>query len=302
MNGREMAWRVLAAELSASTEEERGEDERSTAYLLSPLGARMHRVLLAGTVGPVESTGKDPARPFLRAPIRDPSGTVTLTAGGFQPRGLSALAPLALPIDAIVLGKVHLFRGGGAGATSSISVRVEEFRPTTAAEVVEVHREATLQTGERISLARRLRAHPRTSDDELARSGYPRAWIQGVRRAMVRYPSVDPERFHAMLGTSGTGDEPSEAGTGRPTPPFAPGPPTRPEPGRRPEADPRAGIFLDLIDELLERSSDGLADLSSAVERAARCGLGASQVEELLNRLEEEGVLEEPTVGKLRRA
>jgi RPA family protein len=52
MSGRETAWRVLAQEFGASIEEEKGVGERAASYLLSPLGARMNRVLVAGVLSP----------------------------------------------------------------------------------------------------------------------------------------------------------------------------------------------------------------------------------------------------------
>jgi hypothetical protein len=61
-------------------------------------------------------------------------------------------------------------------------------------------------------------------------------------------------------------------------------------------------IFLDLVDELSEVSADGYADLREAVQMAGGRGIGEHRVEEILGALEEGGVLEEPIVGKLRRA
>ena len=57
MTVREPAWRVLAQEFLSALEEEKGTGDRAATYLLSPLGARMNRVLLVGTLGPVESIG-----------------------------------------------------------------------------------------------------------------------------------------------------------------------------------------------------------------------------------------------------
>jgi hypothetical protein len=76
-----------------------------------------------------------------------------------------------------------------------------------------------------------------------------------------------------------------------------PAPPPRTAGDRAQEA-----VFLDLVDELADGSDDGYADLKEAARLAAGRGIGADRVEEILNRLEEDGVLEEPIVGKLRRA
>ncbi|MGB7124000.1 MAG: hypothetical protein WBE40_03990, partial [Thermoplasmata archaeon] len=71
-----------------------------------------------------------------------------------------------------------------------------------------------------------------------------------------------------------------------------------------PSAAERAeeSVFLDLLDEISEVSVDGYADLKEVMGRLEAQGLVADRAESVLNRLEEEGVIEEPIVGKLRRA
>ena len=72
MTFREPAWRVVARELESSLEEERGTGERAAAYVLSPFGARMNRVLLAGSLSPPEPIGRDASQPFWRSPALGP--------------------------------------------------------------------------------------------------------------------------------------------------------------------------------------------------------------------------------------
>ena len=50
MNARETAWRVFATELSASSLEIRATEEKSPSYVVSPLGAKINRVLVAGVL------------------------------------------------------------------------------------------------------------------------------------------------------------------------------------------------------------------------------------------------------------
>jgi DNA replicative helicase MCM subunit Mcm2 (Cdc46/Mcm family) len=60
--------------------------------------------------------------------------------------------------------------------------------------------------------------------------------------------------------------------------------------------------LLDVIDQLADKSADGYAALNEVVRAAARTGVTSDRVEELLGRLEESGAVEEPVVGRLRRA
>lgn len=308
MSAREPAWRVLAQEFQASLEEEKGTGERAASYLLSPLGARMNRVLLVGTLSPSESIGKDGAQPFLRAKITDPTGSVTVTAGGFQPRALAALKQWTTPGTALVVGKAHLFRGRDGVAYGS--VRAEALRAISESAYRVALAEAVEQTHRRLRLLERLRNDPAAS---VAVAEAPSAWVEAGRAALRRYPALDRGAFDRGLVTALA----AAAGDAVPSPSPPPAPRAVPSGAgarvtRTPAASPRPppsaqeraveSSFLDILDELAENSADGYADLKEALDRAAARGLPEPAAEELLNRLEESGVLEEPVVGKLRRA
>ncbi len=306
MTIREPAWRVLAQEFLSALEEEKGAGDRAASYLLSPLGARMNRVLMVGILGAAESIGRDDSQPFLRAKLTDPTGSVGVTAGGFQPRALAALKAWTATGPALVVGKSHLFRGRDGVAYAS--VRLEALRSISETEYRLAVLDAAEQTLTRLELVERLRSDPNVaiSPDEV-----PRGWAEAARAALRRYPTLDRDSFvrglaQALTAVSGepvaalptappTTDRPATARVTR-TPPVAPRP--------APSAQERAleSSFLDIVDELSENSPDGYADLGEALERAAGRGLTEVVAEELLNRLEEAGVLEEPVVGKLRRA
>jgi uncharacterized protein len=304
VSGREPAWRVLALELNAAVEEEKGSGEKAASYLLSPLGARMSRVLVAGTLTPPEPVGKPDAPPFLRARLADPTGTISVTAGSFQPRASAQLRAHEAPSLALVVGKVNLFRGRDGNAY--VSVRAEGLRPISELAYHEQLAESLRQTVERLELMRKLAQVPVPQEAELRADGHPAAWIRAARAAKERYPAADFAKFRSPLSSVLTTLRP-----GRP----APAPATRPGPVRITHTPPpparksrsaaeqaEASAFLDVIDGLAESSVDGYADLREAVRMSAARGVTAERAEELLNFLEEDGVLEEPIVGKLRRA
>jgi RPA family protein len=316
VTGREPAWRVLAQEFDASLEEEKGVGERAASYLLSPLGARMNRVLVSGVLSPAESVGRDPENPFFRARLQDPTGTITVTAGGFQPRAMAALREIQAPTPAMVVGKVHLFRG--RDGTGYASVRAEAVHPISPEEVRQHLADAVEQTGQRIRLGETVRSAAPGSDAPVA--GYPAAWVRAAREAHRRYPGVDPTNFRGLLSSTlrvveGEIPLPAPPVTPVAVPPAAPRSEVAPSPAsitRRPpppvpsapSATYRAeeSAFLDVIDQLAERSADGYADLNEVVRASARTGVTSQRAEELLGRLEESGAVEEPIVGKLRRA
>lgn len=308
MTGREMAWRVLAHEFQASIEEEKGEGERAASYVISPLGARMNRVLAVGRLSPPESVGRDANSVFLRARLADPTGTFTITAGGFQPRALAALQSVAEPSRALVVGKAHLFRGRDQVVYGSL--RAEALRRIDEADYRAALGDALRQTARRIDLARRLRAGEGPKREEEARAeGVPPAWWQAGRLSIARYPTLDPESFRAPLVAALAELAPS--GLAAPVGPTVvptkvritrdpPPPPANAPPSAAARAE--ESTFLDIVDELAEQAVDGYADLRDAIGAVAERGLSAERAEEILGRLEESGVLEEPVVGKLRRA
>jgi RPA family protein len=305
MARREPAWRVTAREIESSLEEERGVGERAAGYVLSPFGSRMNRVVLAGALSPAEPVGRDEPPTFWRARLSDPTGAVAVTAGSFQPRAMAQLRAARESRPAIVVGKVHLYRG--RDAVAYVSVRAEAVRSVAEHDERAVLADIVRHTLDRLDLLERLEKEPGVPEETLRRDGTPSAWIHAARDSLRRYPSVDRAAFRRELAVA------VRRVAGEPGPPrTAPTPTTvtitRSPPSRPPPPPPTAAereeeaVFLTLLDEIAEVSVDGYADLREVLSRLEAQGVVGDRAETVLNRLEEEGVVEEPIVGKLRRA
>lgn len=311
MTGRELAWRVLANEIHASTAEERGTGAKSPSYLISPLGARMNRVLVAGTVAPTRSAGADTPGGFVSARLTDPTGILSVTAGSYQPQGKADLERLASPISAIVVGKVGRFRSEGTVPVASILA--ETIQPVTDVELRALTAEAATQTLERLEIALRLRGPTPPSDKELAEIGVAPAWVRGARASVERYSTLDPSPFiesvRAVLVAVRAGPSTSIRALTAPEALAPLSEVTRAVRSRGSEVNSSPpppvkaleGRLLEILDELADASPDGYADMDDLAERAARHGLEGERMEELLNYLAENGTVEEPLVGKFRR-
>jgi uncharacterized protein len=314
MTGRETAWRILANEFRAASEEERATGDRAASYVLSPLGARMNRVLTVGMLTPAEPTAGGESGGFWRARLTDPTGTIPVSAGSFQPRAQAELRAVTAPTRAMVMGKPNLFVG--SSGTRVGTLRAESVRPISEEEYRLRLAEAATQTLDRMALVERLRASPGTPDEALWSEGLVPMWITGARATVARYTSWDPAPYREALDLVARTlrGHPSDL-PATPTPAAARAQteerspevrvsraPSRPEP--RPlsgEEQTAAGPVIELIDLLAEESPDGYADLTELADRAAREGISAERLEELLHRLDESGAVEEPIVGKFRR-
>ena len=232
-----------------------------------------------------------------------------MTAGGFQPRALAALRAWEGTRLALVVGKAYLFRGRDGVAHSSI--RAEAVRAISEDDYRAALVDAVAQTQSRLEVVESLQRAPAVTPTP---EEVPPGWVEAARSALRRYPTLDRAVFERGLSVA------LDVVAGAPVPAPAPDVPIAPvarDPPRArvtrtPPASPRPAptaqeraveaSFLDILDDLAESSVDGYADLKEALERAAARGLSETRAEELLNRLEESGVLEEPVVGKLRRA
>lgn len=305
MPRREPAWRLTTRELESSLEQEQGTGDRAANYLLSPFGARANRVVLAGTISPAEPVGRTEPPTFWRARLADPLGSVAVTAGGFQPSAMAQLRSVSAPRPALVVGKTHLYRG--ADRIAYVSVRAEVVRAVPEAEERAVLAEIVRQTLDRLDLLERLEHEPTVTDEQLLGEGAPRPWVVAARRSLTKYPTADRAGFRRELRRAvervagvrlpDTPTEPPREGVVRRV--DAPAP-LRVAPTAAERAEESA--FLDVLDEASEAAPDGYADVREILRRMAERGLSSARAEELLGRLEESGAVEEPIVGKLRRA
>jgi len=301
---REAAWRVVARELESTLEEERGVGERAASYVISPFGARMNRVLLAGTLSPPEPIGRDASQPFWRSRLSDPTGAVAVTAGSFQPRAMTQLRSSTSSRSAIVVGKVHLYKG--RDGTAYLSVRAEAVRTVGESEERAALSDAVRQTLDRLDLIQRLGQVPPVLSETFVDEGTPAHWIMAARESIRRYPSVDRTQFRRELRAAIR----RVAGVSSPSDVSEPPPSVQirrdaPAPPRAaPSAAERAeeSLVLEFLDQVAEGSLDAYADRRELLARVGSRGLGSDRAEEVLTRLEDDGVVEEPIVGKLRRA
>lgn len=122
---RETAWRVFANELNSASMKIEPTEEKMPVYQMSPLGAKLHRVLIAGTL--IEKiNGGTEEEPKWRARIQDVNGQFFINVGGmYQPEALAAMADLEPPCFVAAIGRVNSYTGQDGRVL--VSVRPERI-------------------------------------------------------------------------------------------------------------------------------------------------------------------------------
>jgi uncharacterized protein len=103
----EGAVRLFAGEFSRSTLTVPDEDEKSAAWVVTPLGGYCRQVFLAGALTEVHENGD-----MLSARVADPTGGFALVCGGRNTSLADAIRKIPLPSFVSVSGRAQLYRKG----------------------------------------------------------------------------------------------------------------------------------------------------------------------------------------------
>lgn len=311
---REPAWRVFAAEFNDAQHETRGEGERAPTYVITPLGAKINRMLAVGVLTSNEPTGEDGS--MRRAQITDPTGVFHVYAGQYQPEALEALENLEAPSIVAVVGKARTY--SPEEGTVYTSIRPETIHAVTSEDRDAWILEAAEQTTQRVDALKDAYAiEEHVNEGALLDAGIPERWTDGILEAMEAYGRVDLASYLSLISDA-LGyllPEPPEprivhAGEGEPELPDAPS--TKPEPatqsepeqaGEEPEdqessghEDPE-GVVFDLVEQIDDGDGAAWEDI---VSEAKGEGLSEEEVEEAMNVLMDRGRVFEPVLGKLK--
>lgn len=105
---REVARRVFASEFNdiGHTFKE-SDDERAPNYALLPSGDRANRILFVGSIIETEDVGDDGE--YWRGRITDPTGSINVYAGEYQPEAAEVLREVNPPRYVSVVGKPRTY-------------------------------------------------------------------------------------------------------------------------------------------------------------------------------------------------
>jgi hypothetical protein len=198
---REVAKRIFAEELKSSNYSFRdGEDQHQYApqYLLTPTGAKCNRVFVVGTLTEKDDIGGDTE--YWRGRVVDPTGSILIYAGQYQPEAAQILANMEAPSFVAVVGKPNLYQTDDGNII--ISLRAESIQRvdenTRNLWIIDTAR----RTLGRLEALKNARPAPVSSDfttaDNVPASTSSSTPAQDADRALQHY-HTDIEHFRQMV-------------------------------------------------------------------------------------------------------
>ena len=301
MNARETAWRVFATELNSTTLEIKATEEKQPSYIVTPLGAKINRVLIAGVMTEKENIGSE-EEPMWKARIQDVSGSFYINVGRFQPEASAAIADIEIPSFVAAVGRVRTYTTDDQRVF--VSVRPEHIVPIDESVRNEWILETAKSTWKRLKDTKKVLGMGDATEQDLIKSGMSPTEAFGITYALDNYGQMPdstlylktiqaalrmllPDRDVDLGFPEDYSDEPDEIEI--------------PENGD--SSGNNAAQLEDMILRLLEElDTDGKGAPREELERRAEAeGISSIELEEVSNTLMDKGLVYEPNLRYLKR-
>jgi RPA family protein len=308
MNLREVAWRVFAEEYNSSVLEHTGEGEKPVSYIVTPLGAKVNRMMVVGVVTDIEDVGEE-GKARYRARVSDPTGIFYLSAGEYQPSAAMALSKMEPPAFIAVVGKSRAYTP--EEGVKYLSIRPERVREVDAESrdfwILETARSTLL----RIAAVEEALKMAQPTVSELVKLGYPENLADGVVRAVEYYKDIDLDRFRNSVREALRSMIPEAGGERPPMRKRQPAPRPKaakdtPAPEKGEEQMHEVGVAADEEDTVLKMidsmdSGGKGAPWDKLVEAAKGKKMDKVRLEEIVASLLDKGDVYEPELGMMKR-
>ena len=299
-NPRETAWRVFANELNTSTLEIKATEEKMPSYVVSPLGAKINRVLVAGTLTEKANSGT-PEEPLWRGRIQDVNGQFFLNVGRYQPDAMAAMADLEPPCFVAAVGRVRTYTTDDG--RTFVSVRPERIIRIDEPTLNEWLLDTAQSAWTRLKWMKQVVSLPDAKVPDLIKMGMSPVQAEGMLYALDNYGEMPdssvylktiqnalrrllPEKDVDFGFPEGMQDMPDEIDL------------DGDESGGAVNHGQMEDIVLSLLGEL---DTDGKGAPRDELERRAEAeGISAIELEEISNILMDKGLVYEPNLRYLK--
>ena len=293
---------MLASEFGTSTLNQQGSGEFDPLFIITKLGAKVNRVVVAGLLERLEPRETASGATMWQGHLRDPSGLHYFSVGDYAPESMRELTlQLSSRLDdgetimMIMTAKARFFQSEEGAVYTSL--RPEEGAIITRARYREWLVEAVSGMLERIDMHEKSLSLEK-SIQSLSEAGIPENMREGILLANEHYGDIDLESFR--LNTMQTLDIAEDK-----MPSSAPQPKPTPQTSLNVEEDSQAveeekqdvdlkEVMLNLIRRLDQ--GEGV-DFDTLLSNAAARGHDRDDAEASLDDLSEEGSVHEPRFG-----
>ena len=100
--------KMMIGEVSRTTHAlEKGEGQYETQKYITPTGRTVGKITIMGTA--VETEDRSGESMFWTMRVVDPTGSIQVTAGQYQPEAMRIIAEAEIPSHMIITGKIHIY-------------------------------------------------------------------------------------------------------------------------------------------------------------------------------------------------
>ena len=200
---RQPAWHMLAAEFGESTLSQQGSGEFDPLFVISKLGAKVNRVIVAGMLERLDPRETSNGSTLWQGQLRDPSGLHFFSVGDYAQESmreltiqLSSRLEDGESIMLMMTAKARYFQNDEGAVYTSL-------RPEEAAVITRTnYRNWLVKAAE--GLLERMDAHDKSSSLEknlqsLASAGIPENLREGILLANEHYGEIDLENYRLNI-------------------------------------------------------------------------------------------------------
>lgn len=292
---REPAWRVFSVELNASTHEIKGSDEKSPSYIISPLGATINRVMVAGVLSEKENIGSE-EEPLWRARIQDVFGNFFISVGRYQPEAAATMAGIEVPTFVTMIGKVRTYTN--EEGRTFVSIRPEKVIPVNEADKNKWVLSSAKSMWDRLNIMKDALAVQDATIDDLVSKGMGQQQATGIITALDVYGFPESSKYLKTIQSALRmllPDRDIDLGL----PEDLSGSPDEIDIEAAEISADKEDLVLGMLDTL---NTDGKGAMySELLKMAGEQGISDIELEEMTNSLMDKGLVYEPMLGRLKR-
>lgn len=299
---RQPAWHMLASEFSEATLNEKGSGEYDPSFVITKLGAKVNRVVVAGLLERLEVRETSNGSTLYQGQMRDPSGLHYFSVGDYASESMRELTlslvektEVGEPVLLLMVAKSRWYQTDEGAVYTSL-------RPEEACEI-DAQQYALWLTRTCEDTLQRMKHYTDSLSAEPTREGLlaaeiPEQMVDGLLVSRNHYGEIDTENYtlnimQALDIAEGRMEAASQP-VATPSPPPSDG--EESEAASTGESEVKDSI-LSIIEQLDQ--GDGV-DFETVLTNAVARGFDRSLAEEKLDELSNEGTLHEPRFGWFR--